>query len=308
MMPLCLTYDHRIIDGADGARFTDATGATILRPDSLVDGKLTHPSLALRGRAMPIAIACPHCDWNGRVKDELAGKTGKCPTCGELVPIPKASVKGSPPPIPGGRKTAPEDDVPEVVDDADIVEDAEVVDDEPRPRPKAKPTANNRHKKDDDRPRRRREKDDDDERPAKARRRPADDDDDERPAKARRRPADDDDDERPAKARRRPADDDERPAMARRRLTDDDDEKPRTHKRRKTRPKKQESRNTKRIGAVIGGLLAVVLGGAWLAWIFLGDGRFRPIGPIILTIVGLIAMAQGFTGIGLGDSDDEDDE
>jgi hypothetical protein len=277
---------------------------------------------------MPIAIACPHCDWKGRVKDELAGKTGKCPTCGELVPIPAAKAKGAPPPFPGAKKSTLVDDEPDVIDDADIVEDAEVVDDRPRPKPRpsggrsvgdARSSMGKGRKRDDD----------DDDRPSKSRRRPADDDDeDERPAKSRRRPVDDDeDDERPAKSRRRSDDDDdERPAKSRRRPTDDDDDEPRPRKRRavadddddddEPRPRKRkkkharpESRNTKRIGAVIFGLFAVILGGAWLAWIFLGDGRFRPIGPIILTIVGLIAMVQGFTGIGMNStSDDEDDE
>ena len=49
---------------------------------------------------MPIAISCAQCDWQGTVKDELAGRKGKCPTCGELVPIPK---KGTPPPLPGKK-------------------------------------------------------------------------------------------------------------------------------------------------------------------------------------------------------------
>src|SRR5829696_7975444 len=110
---------------------------------------------------MPISIACPHCDWKGRVKDELAGKTGKCPTCGELFPIPK---KGAPPAIPAGKK--PVDDEPDVVDDADVVED------------------------EDDRPskaRRRAVDDEEDDRPSKRRRDVDDDeDDDDRPRKKKR--------------------------------------------------------------------------------------------------------------------------
>src|SRR5215213_1729474 len=115
------------------------------------------PTLDPRGLAMPIAIACKFCDWKGRVKDELAGKKGKCPTCGELVPIPK---KGAPPPVRAGQKSAV-DDEPDLVDDADIVED------EPRPPVK---------------------------RPAPARR-SADDDEDDRPRKARRRDDDEDDED-----------------------------------------------------------------------------------------------------------------
>ena len=55
---------------------------------------------------MPIAISCPHCDWKGSVKDELAGKKGKCPTCGELIPIPASS---SPPPMPGAKRVVAND-------------------------------------------------------------------------------------------------------------------------------------------------------------------------------------------------------
>src|SRR4051812_48590807 len=99
---------------------------------------------------MPISIACPHCDWKGRVKDELAGRKGKCPTCGELIPIP---LKGTPPPVPAGAMAAV-DDAPDVVDDADIVE-------EPPSRSKSgirpAPAAKGRRDEDeDDRPRRRR--------------------------------------------------------------------------------------------------------------------------------------------------------
>jgi hypothetical protein len=39
---------------------------------------------------MAIAIACGQCDWKGTVKDESAGKRGKCPTCGEPITVPKA--------------------------------------------------------------------------------------------------------------------------------------------------------------------------------------------------------------------------
>ena len=40
---------------------------------------------------MPIAIACGQCDWKGTVKDALAGRKGKCPTCGEPITVPKAA-------------------------------------------------------------------------------------------------------------------------------------------------------------------------------------------------------------------------
>src|SRR5262245_23941433 len=99
---------------------------------------------------MPISVACRHCDWRGRVPDNLAGKSGKCPTCGELIPIKKSA---GPPPLSGSRGKAD--------DEADIVDDADVVEDEPRPKSK--------------RPARR--DDEDDDRPPRSRRRSDDDDD-----------------------------------------------------------------------------------------------------------------------------------
>lgn len=219
---------------------------------------------------MPIAITCPHCDWKGKVPDNLAGKRGKCPTCGELIPIKK--------PV---RAKAGADDEPDIVDDADLVED------EPRP----KKSAARRRDEDDDRPRKRRPADDDEDRPARSRRR--DDDEDDRPSKARRRPADDEDDERPVRSRRRPADDDE--------------DRPRKKRPLRRRPPKKSGMGSKRIGAIVGGLFALLVGGAWLAWFLLGDGRFR-IYPIFLLIFGLIGLVQGATGAGLGEDDDGGDD
>jgi hypothetical protein len=123
---------------------------------------------------MPIAIACLHCDWKGNVADDLAGRKGKCPTCGEQVPVPRRKI---PPPIPGCRR--PDDGVSDLVTDADIIED--------KPLPK--------------RPARQRDEDRD--RPSRGGRRRNDDDEDDRPARSRRRSVDDDDDDRVRKARRR---------------------------------------------------------------------------------------------------------
>src|SRR5262249_21749504 len=38
-----------------------------------------------------LAFGCPHCAKTLRVKDELAGKKGKCPACGNPITIPTAS-------------------------------------------------------------------------------------------------------------------------------------------------------------------------------------------------------------------------
>src|SRR5262245_2689049 len=124
---------------------------------------------------MPILIACQYCDWKGRVKDELAGKAGKYPTCGERIPIP------------ANAPAAAVDDAPDVVDEAGIVED------EPRPK---RPAASRRDDEDDDRPARsRRSRDEEDDRPARSRRRRDDDEDEvDRPSRSRRRRDDDDED------------------------------------------------------------------------------------------------------------------
>jgi hypothetical protein len=42
---------------------------------------------------MSIAICCAQCDWKGNVKVELAGKKGKCPTCGEPITVPNSGAE-----------------------------------------------------------------------------------------------------------------------------------------------------------------------------------------------------------------------
>ncbi|MFO0884401.1 MAG: hypothetical protein U0894_09465 [Pirellulales bacterium] len=37
---------------------------------------------------MPIAVNCSHCGKTLKVKDEFAGKKGKCPSCNGSIPIP----------------------------------------------------------------------------------------------------------------------------------------------------------------------------------------------------------------------------
>ena len=37
---------------------------------------------------MPITVTCPACQNTLKVKDEYAGKKGKCPKCQALMPIP----------------------------------------------------------------------------------------------------------------------------------------------------------------------------------------------------------------------------
>lgn len=40
---------------------------------------------------MSIAVACPHCEAKLNVRDELAGRRGKCPKCSESIDIPAAA-------------------------------------------------------------------------------------------------------------------------------------------------------------------------------------------------------------------------
>ncbi|MBO0699220.1 MAG: hypothetical protein J2P46_12560 [Zavarzinella sp.] len=240
---------------------------------------------------MPISIACPRCNWKGRVKDELAGRKGKCPTCGELIPIP---LKGSPPPVPAGAKAAV-DDAPDIVDDADIVED------EPRPKPKSAASSRVRRDEDgDDRPRKkRRDEDDDDDRPAKARRRRDDDDDDnDRPLKARRRLADDDDDDDRPRKKRRVADYDD--------YDDDEDDRPRKKRRGTVRRNRGGGNSGKKIGTIVSGVICLLIGiGLFALGIVLGKTNFWGIG---LTVVGIISIVQGLAQPSGSSADDDDDD
>lgn len=214
---------------------------------------------------MPISIACPHCDWKGRVKDELGGRKGKCPTCGELFPIP---LKGTPPPVPAGQRVAV-DDEPDVVDDADIVE-------EPASKSKSgvRRTSGSkvRREVDDDRPRRRRDNDEDDDRPSRSRQRYEEDEDD-----------------RP-RTKRRARDDG----------YDDYDDRPR--RRRKRVEKKPEHGGwfglEKRVlgGGVIGGVIAMLVAVAWFVLGLMADRIFFY--PPILFVVGLVAFIRGLVSGG----------
>ncbi len=143
---------------------------------------------------MPIKFKCAKCNKELTVKDEMAGKQGKCPGCQSVVSVPASASSAitSPAPSPAKKKPVEEDD--EVVAAA-VVEDDEV-DEEETPKKKKK----SRRDDDDD--------DEEDERPSKAKkkssRRDEEDEDDE-----------DDEDERPSRKKR---------ASAKRRDDDDDDD------------------------------------------------------------------------------------
>jgi hypothetical protein len=228
---------------------------------------------------MSIPVSCGQCGWKAAVEDELAGKTGKCPTCGELILIPK---KGAPPPVPTRRN-------------ADVVDDADIVEDEPRSRSTSgsRPGVGSkaRRDEDEDRPRRRRDEDDDDDRPSRSRRRAADDDeDDDRPSRSRRRPVEDDDDDDRPRTRRRAREDD----------YDDDDDRPR--RRRRKAEKKPEPGGwfglEKGIlnGGVIGGAIAMLVAVVWFVIGLMADWIFFY--PPILFLIGLVAFIKGLVSGG----------
>src|SRR5688572_28506660 len=60
-----------------------------------------------------ITFACPGCEKGFLVRDDLAGKEGKCPACSQVVPIPALAAASPCPqevgilPPPPGSRTAP---------------------------------------------------------------------------------------------------------------------------------------------------------------------------------------------------------
>src|SRR5947207_11150681 len=52
---------------------------------------------------MPISVTCGGCGKNLKVKDEWAGKKGKCPTCGTTFAIPAGGAASAAPAMPGKR-------------------------------------------------------------------------------------------------------------------------------------------------------------------------------------------------------------
>src|SRR5205807_711180 len=64
---------------------------------------------------MPVRVSCPSCSVTLNVKDELVGKTVKCPKCGTPFPItaaapPEPPAAPPPPPAPAPRAAQDDDD------------------------------------------------------------------------------------------------------------------------------------------------------------------------------------------------------
>lgn len=219
-----------------------------------------------------------------KVADEHAGKRVKCPACQGVAVVPAAASN-----------------------DFEIVED-----DPPKPTAalaKARPVAAT---------------------PAKPVRKPdadfdiVDDDEDEPPRRKRssRRDDDDEDDDRPRskrKTRRDDEDDDDRPSKRKVAAYDEDDEDDRPQKKKKKRKKKAttEASGGKRALSLIGGLVAVVAGGALAYFVWNSEASGRGVGKAIvlgiaIMVGGIGAIFNGITG-NFGDAeerfdDDEDDD
>ena len=52
-------------------------------------------------------VACPGCRRVLKIKEELAGRKGKCPHCGHALTVPAPAASGSSANMAGGRKALP---------------------------------------------------------------------------------------------------------------------------------------------------------------------------------------------------------
>lgn len=183
---------------------------------------------------MPIALMCPHCTADFRVKDEHAGRRTNCPKCGQAVTIPGTppSVSPPPPPVPPPPVVAR----PVVANRATPIFD-EREDSPPPPRRRPPP---------DDEP---------DERPHRWRN---EEEEDERPRARERRRADD---EAPRSNRQRRNEEDEEDIRPRQRRRDDDeeDDRPRAKRKPARRKPNADDADARRKALLIAGGIAVAL-------------------------------------------------
>jgi hypothetical protein len=173
---------------------------------------------------MAIEVRCsnPECGKTLTVRDEFAGKVGKCPSCGSTVKIP-ARAENEPEELPTVRQKKESQEAPDSPTRARRSDDED--------------------EDDDRRPARRRRDDDDDVRRSSRRRRDEDEDADERrPVRRRRDEDEEDDDDRVPARRRRDRDED-----------DDDDYEP------SPRKKKQRQATATGIIACLGVAIGLLL-------------------------------------------------
>src|SRR5450755_2517656 len=85
---------------------------------------------------MTIAFACSECERKLKVKDELAGRKVKCPSCGASIAVPseEAVIEGPPP----RKSRPPEDDEAPPVREHDDADEGDKGEEEERPRKKKK--------------------------------------------------------------------------------------------------------------------------------------------------------------------------
>lgn len=200
---------------------------------------------------MAIKFKCPKCKTELNVKDEMAGKQGKCPACKSVVTVPapaaaKARPSATASAAPARKPVVEEEEIidAEVVEEDEDVVEAEIIDDEPKPKPK--PSPGKRDTSPDDfnfiRP-----ADDEEEDTRVTSRRPSrrrdeeEEEDEPRGRRSRgRRDEDEDEDDRPSRRKR---------ASARRSRDEDDDydddyeeadDEDRSDRRKKARARKQK--------------------------------------------------------------------
>src|SRR5262249_11505509 len=112
---------------------------------------------------VPVEFNCDHCERSIRVRDELAGKRVKCPSCSETVSVPDedqpapARKSAGSSPRKGGRDAGEEDDRPRKRSSRD--------DDDEDARPRKRSSRDDEdddRDSDDDRPRKRSSRDEED--------------------------------------------------------------------------------------------------------------------------------------------------
>src|SRR5262245_21851055 len=177
---------------------------------------------------MAIRFTCPKCGAELNVKDELAGKLGKCPACKNAVTVPRL---------------APARQEVEEVEEVEEVSEADYVDENDAPRRRPSDVRRGRDDDYDDRPRRSRRDDDDY-------------DDEQRSRRGRGRRDDDEYDDRPSR----------RGSSRRRRDEDEDyeDEDPEERARRKKQQAKKERTGWRRArtGVLLFFISMCIYGGA----------------------------------------------
>ncbi len=214
---------------------------------------------------MPITVNCK-CGKSMQVRDEWAGRMGKCPACKQPVQVPN----------------------PEVNDEEEEIIAAEVLDDD-RPSRGSSKSASKAI-------RRRQVEDDDIDEVMEVE--PVEDDEEPPPRKSRSRPKlERDDDDRPPPRRYAEDDEDEDRPPPRRYADDEDDDRPPRGKNgrrivNKTEAEKQGGGFGSTDAGIWGGLLMMILALVWFFGALIYADRIY-FYPPVLFVLGLIAFIKG---------------